>query len=89
MYEIRATKQFGKDLKKAQKRNKNLNKLWNIVELLSKNKPLQDKYCKHKLVGFKEEDIFECHIEPNWLLIWQIEDNELILIRTGTHSDLF
>jgi len=88
MYKIITTKQFDKDLKKAQKRNKNLNKFWDIIALLSENRPLQDKHQKHKLVGFKE-DIFECHIEPNWLLIWRIEDNKLILIRTGTHSDLF
>jgi mRNA interferase YafQ len=88
MYKIRATKQFDKDLKKVQKRNKNLDKLWRVVELLSKNKPLQDKYRKHKLVGFKV-DTFECHIEPDWLLIWLIEGNDLVLVRTGTHADLF
>ena len=88
MYKIRTTKQFDKDLKRVQKRNKNLNKLWTVVKLLSENKPLQNKYHKHKLVGFSKET-FECHIEPNWLLIWIIEDGELILIRTGSHADLF
>ena len=88
MYNIRTTKQFDKDLKRTQKRNKNLNKLWKVVELLSKNEPLQDKYRKHKLSGFSKET-FECHIEPNWLLIWIIEDSELILVRTGSHADLF
>ena len=88
MDKIRTTKQFDKDITKAKKRNKNLDKLWSIVELLSKNKPLLDKHRKHKLVGFKQ-DTFECHIEPNWLLIWLIEDNDLILVRTGTHADLF
>jgi len=88
MYKIRTTKQFDKDLKKAQRRGKNLDKLWNIVKLLSENESLQDKHRKHKLTGFTK-DIFECHIEPNWLLIWIIENKDLILIRTGSHADLF
>ena len=88
MYKIRTTKQFDRDLEKIKKRNKNLDKLWNVVNLLSENKPLKEKHRKHKLMGFKN-DIFECHIEPNWLLIWFIDDNDLILARTGTHADLF
>jgi len=79
---------FDKDLRTLQKRGKNLNKLWNIVEMLMEEKPLLAKNRNHKLNG-NWVDFMECHVEPDWLLIYQINSNMLILARTGSHADLF
>ena len=79
-----------KDLKLAKKRGYNLDKLAEVMHLLVEGKQLPEKYKDHKLTG-EYEGQRECHIEPDWLLIYKIEDNLLILTltRTGTHSDLF
>ena len=82
------TKRFEKELKRALKRGKDLDKLWEIVELLLDNKPLEKRHRPHPLSG-NYATAWECHIEPDWLLIWNQEDDQLVLSRTGTHSDLF
>jgi len=86
--EVYKTKKFDKDLRVMQKRGLNLNKLWDIVEAISLEKPLPIKNRNHKLSG-EWKDFMECHIEPDWLLIYEIDSESLILARTGTHSDLF
>lgn len=81
---------FKKDLKLAKKRGYDLSLLSIVVDTLAMGEPLAEKYKDHSLVGnFK--GCRECHITPDWLLIYEISDNELILYltRTGTHSDLF
>lgn len=88
MLEIITTKQFEKDLKLSQKRKKDLSKLWNVLEKLSNGKLLEEKYKAHKLSG-NWVSFMECHIEPDWLLIYQIKKEVLYLVRTGSHSDLF
>lgn len=81
-------RQFKKDVKKATERGKDMKLLKEIVELLLNEKPLSAKNRNHKLKGdFK--DCWECHIEPDWLLIYMKIKTEIIFIRTGTHSDLF
>lgn len=82
------TKRFEKDLKLAKKRGKDLSKLWDIVERLLANLPLAQRHRPHSLTG-KWSPAWECHIEPDWLLIWDHEDGFLVLTRTGSHSDLF
>ena len=82
------TQRFEKDLKRTLKRGKDLDKLWKIVELLLDNKPLEKRHRPHPLSG-NYATAGECHIEPDWLLIWNQEDDQLVLSRTGTHSDLF
>ena len=79
-----------KDAKLMQKRGKNMKKLVNVLELLASGKTLPSKYKDHQLTG-NLSDFRECHIEPDWLLIYQIFENELILsaTATGSHSDLF
>ncbi len=72
----------------AKKRKKNLEKLRKVVELLQQGQELAEKFRPHKLIG-NWQPCWECHIEPDWLLIYRFRDNELHLIRTGTHSDLF
>ncbi len=85
---LRSQKQFEKDLVKAKKRGKDMEKIENIIAQLINSHPLPVKNREHKLQGnFK--DFWECHIEPDWLLIYKKTATEIILIRTGTHSDLF
>ncbi len=92
LYEVKTTSRFNKGLKKIIKQNKDIEKLIKIVEKLANNQELDSKYKNHKLMNDKNfKDCNECHIEPDWLLIYKIENNELILllIATGSHSDLF
>lgn len=90
MLEIVLSTRFKKDLKLASKRGYNLDLLNEIVETLAKQEPLPEKNRDHSLsgdyVGFRE-----CHIQPDWLLVYRVDNDELFLFlsRTGTHSDLF
>lgn len=91
-YDIILTNTFKKELKLIKKRNKNLDKLTKIVNALANDEKLDDKYRDHQLndnIRFK--NCRECHIEPDWLLVYKKNNTELILflIETGTHSDLF
>lgn len=79
---------FDKDISKAVKRNKDMQKLWNIISLLIENNMLPPKNRNHKLHG-KFTGYWECHIEPDWLLIYKKSSTEIILSRMGSHSDLF
>ena len=85
---LKIDKQFKKDFKSCQKSGRDLNKLQLVIEELKKGTILHSKYKKHRLRG-KYNNCSECHIEPDWLLIWAIEGNTLRLIRTGSHSNLF
>lgn len=89
-YEVKTTSQFKKDYKLAMKRNLNTGLLKEIVELLANGKELPEKYRDHNLTG-NWKGHRECHIQPDWLLIYKIENDILVLTlaRTGTHSDLF
>lgn len=90
MLDIVPSNQFKKDLKLAKKRGLKIDKLREVVNTLAEQKKLEDKYRDHSLTG-EYREFRECHIEPDWLLIYRINDNELelFLFRTGTHSDLF
>ena len=82
--------QFKKDLKLLRKRGYNLDLLGKVVDTLSKEQELPTKYKNHTLTG-SYKGYLECHIKPDWLLIYKIDKGKLILVltRTGTHSDLF
>lgn len=82
------TKRFEKDLKLMKKRGKNLSKLKEALELLIEEKPLPLKYHDHWLSG-NYSNRRECHLEPDWLLIYFPQKNEIVFERTGSHSDLF
>lgn len=82
------TNEFKKEIKLSKKRNKDLEKLFKVIELLENGKELPAKYNNHKLKG-TYKDRWELHIEPNWLLIYKKDGDSLILERTGSHSDLF
>ncbi len=88
MREIRQTNIFKRDLKKLSGRSKNLVKLYEIVEKLATHKKLEARHRPHKLIG-NYINKFECHIEPDWLLIYEITKDLVILYRTGSHADLF
>lgn len=79
---------FEKDVKLAKKQGKQLSKLRLVMQLLIEQKPLTRNYQDHALVG-NYKGRRECHIEPNWLLIYKIDKNDIIFERTGSHSDLF
>ncbi len=89
-YRIEYTNRFEKDLRQAAKRGKNLNKLFSVIERLAEDKPLEPKNRVHLLVG-EYSGYWECHIEPDWLLIYEKFEDILVLsmYRTGSHSDLF
>lgn len=82
------TRQFEKDLKRMEKRGKELPKLKEVMELLIEEEQLAERYRDHPLIG-NYKGRRECHIEPNWLLIYKVEEASIIFERTGTHSDLF
>lgn len=85
---VRYTSRFKKDLKRIKRRGKNTHLLQEIIQQLANDEPLQRKYRDHALIG-NYSGTRECHLQPDWLLIYRLMDNELILIRTGTHADLF
>jgi len=82
------TSQFKKDFKKIKKQQKKLSKLTVLIEKLLTHQILEQKYKDHSLSG-KWNNHRDCHIEPDWLLLYRITNDELILERTGSHSDLF
>lgn len=90
MYSIVYTNRMKRDAKLMQKRGKDMSKLAQVLNLLASAQPLPANYRDHQLTG-SLKDFRECHIEPDWLLMYQIFQGELILsaTATGTHSDLF
>ena len=81
---------FRKDFKRIKKRGYDISRLEKIVELLANEVPLPEQFKDHNLSG-NYNGFRECHIAPDWLLIYQVNNNELVLVlsRTGSHSDLF
>lgn len=90
MLEIEYTKRMKQDVKRAIKRGKDISKLEFVLDMLAQKIALPIQYKDHKLTGNKSK-FRECHIEPDWLLMYRIVEDKLILsaIATGTHSDLF
>lgn len=90
MYLVKPSGRFKKDLKIIAKRGYNVDLLTKVIKLLAAGSPLHEKYKDHPLTG-NWAHYRECHITPDWLLIYKIEDDILVLTlsRTGTHSDLF
>lgn len=91
MRSLVVTTKFKKDLKKIKKQNKKIDKLTNIIEKLQKDEVLPESNCDHYLSG-NWNGFRECHITPDWLLIYRKKDSEihlLELVRTGSHSELF
>ncbi len=89
-YRIIETKRYRKDLKRVYKRGYRIRKLDEVINILAAGESLPEHYGNHKLTG-NYGGYEECHIEPDWLLIYRKEKGTLVLIltRTGSHSDLF
>ena len=89
-YTIKTTNSFDRDMARCIKRGYPMDDLRKVMSLLERDGRLPAEYKPHKLHGARKGQ-WECHIQPNWLLIWEQHDRELILVmlNTGTHSDLF
>ena len=79
---------FRRDVKLAQRRGKDTSKLRELILLLAEDRPLAPRYNDHPLTGEWKQHR-ECHLEPDWLVIYKVDGDDLYLVRTGTHSDLF
>jgi len=90
MLTYRATTQFRRDYKKAKKQGRNINLAQQVIRMLLARQPLEQKYRDHPLVG-NYKGCRECHIKPDWLLIYRIDDDNdrLVAERLGSHSELF
>lgn len=81
-------RKFEDEVIKARKRGKNIGKLKDVMRHLTEEKPLPQKNRNHKLKG-EYIGYWECHIEPDWLLVYKKTETHIIFVRTGSHSDLF
>ena len=96
MLELTKTNFYKKELKLMLKRGRDGQKMFDIITMILDNANqgvehnllLPEKYCLHKLIG-KYKGYWECHIEPDWLLVYYLDDEVLRLERTGTHNDIF
>jgi mRNA interferase YafQ len=90
MYQVATTRQFEKELKKCRMRGYDIPLLERIVQTLAETGVVSSQYKPHKLQG-RYDECWECHIKPDWLLIWKQNNISLtlLLLNTGTHSDLF
>mgnify|MGYP000186433073 FL=1 len=88
MLDVRYSTKFKKDFKMCAKRNYKLDLLQQVIDILRIPDTLPPKNADHNLVG-NYANYRECHITPDWLLIYHVDGNELLLYRTGTHADLF
>ena len=91
-YHVQYTSRFKKEFKKVLKQGKDENLFLEVLSVIANGKELAEKYKNHKLISDKTfKECYECHIQPDWLLVYKVQDNELILLlfATGSHSDLF
>ncbi len=90
MYRLTTTRQFEKDYKLCKKRGLKMDLINKVFQLLETNGELSSRYKPHKLTG-NYAGFWECHIQSDWLLVWSKDDaeKEIVLTRTGSHSDLF
>ena len=88
MKTLSQTKQFAKDVKRMRKRAKDLKKLQDVVTSLAQGETLEPKHRDHPLTG-SWKNARDCHIEPDWVLIYTMDKHSLRLERTGSHNDLF
>lgn len=91
MYSVQTTKNYERAFKRCVRRGLPMDKLDKVVKLLEATGSLPQKYRPHKLSGFVGNNVWECHIQPDWILVWRQYDDELVLLMldTGTHADLF
>ena len=89
-YKLRITGECKQNLKRCKRRGLPMDELWTVVGKLLNGETLEEKYRAHIMTGDRKGQ-WECHMQPNWLLVWEQHDKELILVmlNTGTHADLF
>lgn len=89
-YDVQFTNQFKRDLKLAHKQGKDTSLLFAVIDRLANGEPLDAKYRDHSLTG-NYKDCRECHIEPDWLLVYEVIDDTLVLMlyRIASHAELF
>ena len=88
MRELILTTRFRRDLRRAARRGKNEERLREVIEILVASEPLEARHRAHQLMG-SMAPLWECHIENDWLLVWDEDDTTVTLMQTGTHSDIF
>lgn len=88
MKAVKRTKQFKKDIRLMQKQGKDFGVLKHVIGSLIRGGKLEDRYYDHRLRG-DYRDFRECHLEPDWLLIYEASDEVITLRRTGSHAELF
>lgn len=88
MRQILTTTRYLKDVKRAQRRGADLKKLLSIIQALAADQPLPPAARPHKLIS-QEAEVWDVHIAPDWILLYEIDEGALLLRRTGTHADLF
>lgn len=91
-YHVQYTSRFKKEFKKLLKQGKDENLFLEVLNVIANGKELAEKYKNHKLINDKTfKECYKCHIQPDWLLVYKVQDNELVLLlfATGSHSDLF
>ena len=90
MYTVKLTNEFKKGLKRCKKRGLDISKVETAIKILRDTGSLPDEYRPHKLSGNRDGQ-WECHIQPDWLMVWIQDNNELVLLilATGSHSDIF
>lgn len=88
MKELTRTTGFRRDLRRSARRGKDIRKINEIIDLLVAGKPLETRHRRHRLTG-NRYSLLECHIEPDWLLVWDEDDTTVTLLHTGTHADIF
>ncbi|GHT85409.1 hypothetical protein FACS1894137_09640 [Spirochaetia bacterium] len=91
MLDYESAGSFNKDLKLMKKRRKNIPELREVMRLIINEQPLSERHHNHLLHGKNYEGKWECHVEPDWLLVYQVDSavKKVVFHRTGTHSDLF
>jgi mRNA interferase YafQ len=88
MRELIRTSRFRRELRRAARRGKDVRKIQDITDRLVASEPLDPQNNPNQLVG-NWRPFWECHIEPDWLLVWDEDENTVTLMHTGTHSDIF
>ena len=88
MQAIGESSRFRRDLRRMHRRGKDLSKLYGVVERLARDEELDERHRPHPLIG-NWRPFWDCHIEPDWLLIYRVQEDFVELYRTGSHADLF
>lgn len=85
---VRLSNKFKRDLRRLERQRKDLDRLWRVVDFLVADDLVPSRYLPHRLTG-DMAGLWECHIAPDWLLVWRVDAEEIALVRTGSHDDIF